>query len=381
MAHVKQADIVTDRPRLDRITITGWKSIKSVDNFKLDSTNVLIGANGAGKSNFISLFRMLGWMTQGSLQFHVGSLGGANGLLHHGASITPHLGIDLRFTTPAGVSEYQARLFHAAGDTFVFADEKIRQFEHESKEPDWTSLGAGHRESRLEASSRSEPESMASTSNFILRTLRRCVVYQFHNTSETARMRQKWDINDSYFLKEDAANLAPFLLRLQSASPKHYGLIVETLRQILPFFNDFELTPNDNTVYLQWREIGTDMLFGVHQASDGMLRTMALVSLLLQPMDGLPSVLILDEPELGLHPFAITSIAGLLRSVSTSVQVIVATQSAAFIDQFEPDEIIVVDRKGADSLFKRLNAIELNEWLQDYSLSELWEKNVIGGRP
>ncbi|MGO8670545.1 MAG: AAA family ATPase [Capsulimonadaceae bacterium] len=194
-------------------------------------------------------------------------------------------------------------------------------------------------------------------------------------------MRQKWDINDSYFLKEDAANLAPFLMRLQNKASRHYGLIVDTLRQILPFFNDFELNPNENTLLLQWREKGSDMVFGAHQASDGMLRTMALISLLLQPSTELPSVLILDEPELGLHPFAISTIAGLLKAASLTSQVIVATQSATFIDYCEPNDIVVVDRKGTVSEFKRLSSVDLEEWLQDYSLSELWEKNVIGGRP
>lgn len=381
MSKEDQSYNLASRPRLERITVQGWKSIKSIDNFPLDKINVLIGANGAGKSNFISLFRMLSWMTQGNLEFSTAVHGGANGLLHQGAAVTSQFVTELRFRNNVGVTDYHIKLIHAAGDTFVIADELVRQFPTGSAELNWITIGPGHRESRLEATGRLEPKPMAGIAKFILATLRQCLVYQFHNTSETSRMKLRWDINDSYVLKDDAGNLAPFLMRLQGKAPKHYGVIVDTLRQILPFFQDFELTPNENTVLLQWRERGSDMVFGAHQASDGMLRTMALVSLLLQPVGDLPSVLILDEPELGLHPFAIGTIGGLLRAVSATSQVIVATQSTTFIDQFEPHEIIVVDRKGSVSEFKRLNSADLNEWLQDYSLSELWEKNVIGGRP
>jgi predicted ATPase len=382
MSHGKKnVDQLGDRPKLDRITIRGWKTIRSLVDFHLDKINVLIGPNGAGKSNFISLFRMLGRdaIIQNNLQFYISKHGGANGLLHLGAASNPELTVEVRFKTTVGAYDYSVELAHAAGDTFVFAAERIRTSLSEGEELFWTALGTGHRESHLEVAAQSKGS--VRTASVILAMLKACVVYQFHNTSETSRMRQRWDINDSFFLKEDAANLASFLLRLQGETPKHYGLIVDTLRQILPFFNDFELIPSGSTVLLQWREAGSDMVYGAHQASDGMLRTMALVSLLLQPPDTLPTVLILDEPELGLHPFAINTIAGLIRAVSNTSQVIVATQSTTFIDQFEPHEIVVVDRKGAVSEFKRLSSAELGEWLEDYSLSELWEKNVIGGRP
>ena len=132
---------------------------------------------------------------------------------------------------------------------------------------------------------------------------------------------------------------------------------------------------------MKWRERGSDLEFGAHQASDGTLRTIALISLLLQPERDLPSVLILDEPELGLHPFAIDIVAGLLKSASLSAQVFVATQSMSLLNYFEPEDVIVVDRIGRESKFRRLNSIELKDWLEDYSLAELLEKNVIGGNP
>ena len=189
-------------------------------------------------------------------------------------------------------------------------------------------------------------------------------------------------MNDNRFLKEDGANIAPLLFRLKREEGHCYQRIVDHLRLILPFFSDFELEPDYNSLLLAWRERNSDLVFDVSQASDGMLRVIALITLLLQPDETLPDLLILDEPELGLHPAAINVIGGLIRAVSQKVQVIVATQSTAFVDCFDLSDIVVVEREGRESVFRRQENTEaLNEWLEEYSLSELWQKNVIGGRP
>jgi predicted ATPase len=219
------------------------------------------------------------------------------------------------------------------------------------------------------------------TARVIRHLLRQCVVYQFHNTSETARIRQRWDEKDNRFLKEDAANIAPFLFRLRESVPLAYRRIVETVRQVMPFFADFVLEPTNGRILLQWQEQQTDVVFGAHQASDGTLRTIALIALLLQPTEDIPAVLILDEPELGLHPFAINIVAGLVKSVSAHRQVLLATQSMTFIDHFEAEDIIAVNRKGRESEFVRPDPERLREWLDEYSLADLWEKNILGGRP
>ena len=219
------------------------------------------------------------------------------------------------------------------------------------------------------------------TPQVILGMLRRIIVHQFHNTSPTARIRNKWSVPDNRWLKEDGGNLAAFLLRLQNNEPAYYARIEDTVRLVLPFFATFELYPEAGNVLLRWREIGCDEVFDVSQASDGMLRAMALIALLQQPERDLPAMLILDEPELGLHPYAIEVLAGLIRSASKHVQVIVATQSVSLIDRFEPDDIVVTNRTGRETSFKRLSNVELSEWLNSYTLSELWEKNVVGGRP
>ena len=307
----------------------------------------------------------------------MGQHGGATALLHDGPSKPREIEADITIKTDAGDNQYAFRLFFAAGDTLIFADERYRfsRVDFYGVAP-WQETGAGHRAPQLLDRANED-----TTARVIRGLLQRIVVYQFHNTSDTARIRGKWTMYDNRFLKEDAGNIAPVLYRLRQTDMRCYQRIVDTIRLILPFFSDFDLNPDYNNLLLGWRERNSDQVFNASQASDGMLRVVALVTLLLQPDQDLPDVLILDEPELGLHPYAINIVGGLIRAVATRIQVIVATQSMPLVDCFEPEDIVVVEREGRSSTFKRLDSEALGDWLDEYSISELWEKNVIGGRP
>ena len=368
------------RNRLERITLKGFKTIRSLIDFEPRSQTVLIGPNGAGKSNFISFFRMMSWALSGpdKLAFHVSQHhGGARRILHDGPSHTREVEAELRIRTAAGKNDYAFRLFYAAGDTLVFADERYR-FTRTGSEgtAKWSTLGAGQKDPRLPGAAVENQ-----TAQVILKLLQRIVVYQFHNTSETARIRGKWPVDDHRWLKEDAANLGAVLYRLKTRNGLYYQRIIDTIRLVVPLFSDFELEPDSDNLMLQWRERDTDEVFSASQASDGFLRLISLVTLLLQPAKDLPDVLILDEPELGLHPSAIGLIGELISAAAAKIQVIAATQSVPLVDCFEPQDIVVVERPDRGSTFHRLDPATLNEWLAAYSLSDLWEKNVIGGRP
>ena len=365
--------------KLASITLRGFKTIQELESFQPRPLTVLIGPNGAGKSNFVSFFRMMSWMLadQGNLQIFVGQQGGAGKLLHDGPGMTREIEAELTIQSDAGQNQYFFRLVFAAGDTLIFADESYRFSRRGYGSPSpWTSAGAGHRGPAL-----MEKATEDTTARVIRDILQRIIVYQFHNTADNARIRGKWAVNDNRYLKEDAGNVAPFLFHLRERESWHYRRIVDNIRLILPFFSDFELVNDYGHMLLAWRERGSDQVFDASQASDGMLRVIALVSLLLQPEETLPDVLILDEPELGLHPYAITVVGGLIGAVSKSIQVIVATQSTALVDCFETEDIVVVEREGRQSVFRHLDSEKLEEWLEDYSLSELWEKNVLGGQP
>ncbi len=195
-------------------------------------------------------------------------------------------------------------------------------------------------------------------------------------------MKQVCAINDNQVLHPNGSNLAAFLFFLKEAHPKNYEDIRTAVQQVAPFFDDFVLRRNPlnkTTIQLEWREKGSDVPFLAHHLSDGSLRFMLLSTLLLQP--NLPETIIIDEPELGLHPFAINFLASLIKSVSKEKQIICSTQSVTLVNQFDPEDLIIVDRKDGQTVFNRLESDQVEKWLADYSLGDLWEKNWIGGRP
>lgn len=372
--------------KLNSVEIQGYKSIKHLKDFKLGNLNVLIGANGSGKSNFISFFKMLNAILdlEAGLGFFIEQSGRANSLLHDGASATPQIEGTLNFESIKGSNEYSFRLVHVAVDNLIFAEEKWRYSDktRPTTKASWIHppVQGGYRETNIIEAMNKEDK----TAQSLHHLMKRCIAYQFHNTSDRAGIKQYANVADGLFLKSDASNLAPFLFRLYNDDPEAYRRIVDTIKQIAPFFSDFVLEPERNSILLRWKEKGNPhTIFGAHQASDGTLRAMALVSLLLQPANTnvAPYVIIIDEPELGLHPYAINIVAGLLQSVSTRTQIIISTQSKTLVDCFTPEDIIVVDRIGRESKFSRLDSSDLEEWLDEYSLSEIWEKNIIGGKP
>jgi predicted ATPase len=363
--------------KLKSLTIKGYKSIKEIDKFEPHAINILIGPNGTGKSNFISFFKFLSWMLNsgGKLQEYVAYLGGANDILHDGVDVTKSIDAHIEILTSSGINEYLFSLMFAKPDKLVFKEEKYRFTSNRIPgELRWSSCGAGHEESHL-------PEVSNQTASVILNLLKKLVVYQFHNTSDTAPMRLKWSMSDGRWLKQNGENLGSFLFRLQNEDKPYYIRIVKYLRLILPFFDDFELYDEFGQILLRWKEIGTNKIFNAGQASDGMLRTIALISLLAQNPKDLPTVLFLDEPELGLHPSAIDAVAGLIKAASSHCQVFIATQSISLVNNFELDDLVVIDRKKRSSVYNRPDSNSLHVYLEEFSTGQIWEKNIIGGRP
>lgn len=362
--------------RLDQISIHGYKSIRALVNFPLGPLNVLIGANGAGKTNFISFFALLNQIVQNNLQVSVAQSGGANSLLYFGQKITAEIKIRLVF----GNNSYQCTLVPAAGDMLIFSDERMGYQKPRFAKSLEIELGGGHKETRLHEEARKRSE--FSIADYVLSTIKSWRVYHFHDTSTSARVKQQGDLNDNQSLRSDASNLAAYLYLLRETRNEYYQKIVATIRLVAPFFNDFSLRPNPlnpERIQLEWQEKGSDAYFNAQTLSDGTLRFICLTTLLLQP--SLPSTILIDEPELGLHPYAITILASLLKSASQTSQVIVSTQSVPLVNQFGPEEIVVVDRKEGQSTFERHASIDLENWLDDYGMGDLWEKNLLGGRP
>ncbi len=374
---------------LANITIKGFRSIASIKELALGAINVLIGPNGSGKSNFVSVFSFLQAIREGRLQDYVQRAGGADRLLHFGAKTTQTMEIALSFNNPGETKNgYQIQLIpteldqlapkpgdmHGGGESVYYWDTAIHDSPYKVTLIPPTAQG-------LEAEIISSTQHTAS---YVRRHLGSWLVYRFHDTSAASAMKRTADLNDNRFLRPDGSNLPAFLYYLRERHNGAYILIRGAVRQVAPFFNDFQLEPlrlDESKIRLEWRHERSDDYFDVSAFSDGTLRFIAMAALLLQPEALRPAVILIDEPEMGMHPYAITLLASLIKQAAAASQIIVSTQSSLLLDHFEPEDVLVADRVNGATELTRLNSADLEEWLEDYSLGQLWEKNEIGGRP
>ena len=373
-------------PRLASIDLSGFKSIGLSQHLELNEITILLGANGAGKSNLISFLKLLNSLVSDGLQYFVAKNGMADAICHFGAKTTQVIPFQITLSDADKLYAYQAELAYGIPNTLFFSKEMIHVLSHGKSILDQRVISQNPRESvLLDEPLGKTPLDIALTT--IRNILKKCQIYQFHDTSESSRLRNGCYIEDNYGLKQDAGNLPAFLYAMRTHRPNYYRRILEHIRAIIPQFVDFHLEPsaNDSTSILLncIGERGHDYLLGPHQLSDGSLRYIALTTLLLQPQEALPDIIVLDEPELGLHPAAIVSLAEMVNLASQHCQIMLATQSAALVNQFQPQQIAVIEynRQKGETEFSRLNRDSINLWLHDYSLGELWDKNVLGGRP
>ena len=365
---------------LDQITIQGFKSIRELKAFKLGSLNVLIGANGAGKSNFVDFFRMLRAMAEGGLREFVTKSGGGDGFFFNGPKETRQIFSELDF----GQNAYRFTL-EATADSEVMVKNEGALWKKDGGGSYWHEHGGGGKEASVKAWKRrkSTRGDWLSIEGHVHHSISRWMVYHVHDTSSTAPMRREWSAMDFRELRPDASNIAPFLAQLKIVHESCYQRIVETIRLIAPFFEDFLLElekKGDNEVFrLQWKQQGSSFPFQPWQFSDGTIRFICLATALLQPSP--PSTIVIDEPELGLHPVALEALSALIYEASLRTQIVISTQSSQLLDHFEPEQIIVVERLKGESVFRRLDKADLEQWIQDYSPGELVRKNIIETGP
>lgn len=368
-----------NRKKLSKVTIRGYKSIafdKPV-TLKLGDVSILLGANGAGKSNIISFFRMLGYMMSKSFGIYVEKSGTANSLLHYGSKKTPAMSGTLEFTDDKSVDSYHFSLSNAAPDRLIITEENIKWLRKTENKPYEVFLEPNFKESAL-------ADSKDYVAKSIYWMLAYCKVYQFHDSSNEGPLRQACPVDTANYLQSHGNNLPSFLLYLRDNYADSYKRIVDYVRDVVPQFQDFYLEPNNKTISLRWIDnSATDYRFNAYQFSDGSIRFIALATLLLQPAKTMPDVIILDEPELGLHPYAITQLAEMIKDASIHAQVIIATQSKDLVDHFDVDNISVVemDENTQSTSVTHLKEDDYKLWLEQYTVSELWDKNIIGGRP
>ncbi len=369
-------------PALDHLTIRGFKSIRALENFELTRLNVLIGANGAGKSNLVSFFLLLRALMQNRLERWIQEQGGISDLLFGGRKGTSGMYFETRF----GERGYRFRLRPTVSEGFILADE-ARFYEGATKsglrQRGWWELRGGSATTPEIVREVADGGPEAWLSRPVFEAVSRWIFYQFHDTSATAGARHAQIVEDSEFLRMDGSNVAPFLWSLRSRNRDAYLEILRACRLVAPWLDDFLLHEErlgpKTKVRLSWRARGSDFPMQPYHLSDGSLRFICLAAALLQP--DAPSTVVLDEPELGLHPHALAVLGELLGSASTRTQIIVATQSPLLVDQFAAADVVVVRNQRGESRFERLCESDYGEWLKEYRIGELWAKNVVDGGP
>ncbi len=359
---------------ITRIEIQGFKSIGSAD-VTLKPINVLLGGNGVGKSNFIAVFELIRQVYSQNLQHYVQRKGGVDKLLHFGKKKTKNIQLSLHFEENHTGHENKFNLQLAAGADHLFIESISTSF-----------YANGQWHDRAFEQNKNESEFGLIKENqafYVNKRLNEFEVYHFHDTGEHSPLKAVCDINDNRKLQADGSNLAAYLYFLKKKHPLSFDRIEKECQAIAPFFERFDLEPdrlNEQQIRLEWREKGNpNTYFNAHNLSDGTLRYIALLTLLLQPCP--PETIIIDEPELGLHPVAVNKLAAFIQKAAAKYQMIIATQSINLVDQFEPEDILLTERTHSGTVFRRLNAEELQDWLEDYSLGDLWGKNVFGGQP
>ncbi len=369
------------------VTVRGFKSIRALEDFELRGLNVLLGANGAGKSNLIGVFRMLSEFARDRLELFVRREGNADALLFGGRRRTSRMEVELSFS---GTDHRYALALEPVADGLALARDLMSSGVPQQAYAGVAASGAGS--AIAEAASipygghpeaRGAPIDDGEFAAYVFPAMRDWRVYHFHDTSEVAGMRASQTVRDNLRLKPDGANLGPFLRLLRERHPYEHREIVDAVRLVAPFFGGFVYRRDvDEYMELEWYHVDdADTPLRPMQLSDGTLRFMCLATLLLQPTALQPRLILIDEPELGLHPFGLALLAEILESVSKTRQIIVSTQSADLVSEFRPEDVVVVNRRDGESVFERLDSDDLQDWLKEYSLGDLWRANVTGGGP
>ncbi|MBC8551156.1 MAG: AAA family ATPase [Candidatus Brocadiales bacterium] len=362
---------------LKHIKVSGFKSIAKLD-LPMENINILIGANGVGKTNLISLFTFLSHLSRGKLRNYVETEGRAERFFHFGTRHTSEIMFDLRVGKNGYHVEFSPNL---DDDSLVFCKEYCTITISNKQWNLYPKMG----ESGFVSGKKADSERVK---KYTREYLEKCRVYHFHDTSNQALYKKTNKLVNYHYLEKDAANIAPFLYDLKNCEwgdSQSYQQIVSAIQSVAPFFHDFYLEPSgkadDEDIILRWMHKKHDTPFSANVLSDGTARFICLATLFLQPVSRRPDTIILDEPELGLHPAALNVLADIIRATAKETQVICSTQSVAFANLFEPEDFIVVDAEDGVSNFRRLEREPLEHWLEDYGMGDIWSKNLIGGRP
>jgi predicted ATPase len=350
------------------LRLSGWRSIVD-ETIELGPLNVVVGGNGSGKSNLLSVFRVLNAMIGGRLQ----SLFAADRAvddatddwIHHGVNRAKAIAVSLVLQTRTGVSTYGAAWERAGDGRMPFVDERIGFMRDGREEPYQRLLGDGHLETQLSDVSNRGDHTARVIHNFLARSR----FYSFSDLSADSLVRRPCPVQQNRFLAPNGQNAAAVLWRYQREHPDVFERIEAVVRQAFPEIQSIlpRLSPDGKLVSIDWKRRGTGNRFSLHTVSNGAILFLLMAMLTCQPSAELPLIMAIEEPELGLSPRGIDQLAELMRQASQECQILVTTHSPYLVDACDTEHVIVASQQNHQSQFRRLSDTALEAWLDEYT--------------
>lgn len=368
---------------IDWVAARGFRSFRDLKRLLLGQINLLIGPNGVGKSNLLMLLDFLAAIFNGRLQHYVRKMGGTEHLLHFGSSTTH--AIEIEVSLGGGSNSYSVQLELAEGDTLFVSREKAKFSGNRPKREAPFELDARPHSTEATISDIDHAKGQHPALQFVRNHIARWGVFHFDGTTRLATLRSTSTLGRPQPLVPDGSNLATFLYYLKHSHTMAYSQILRTVQVSAPFVKDFVLVPfgeGESSVRLNWAHAESNEVLDASTLSNGIVHLLYLSTLLLQPIHCMPSTILIDEPELSLHPLPLNMVGGLVRSAAAyGPQLILSTQSSSLLDGFDPNHVLVANRVSGETQISRIDQDKVTDFGQDYSLGELWEMNAFGGRP
>ena len=384
----------------ERIHIQGFRRLFDVD-IKLNPLNVLIGANGSGKTSILDVFSLLANSASGKLNESLSEQNGIDANLSNLAAANAGKSQFMSFELAMHVPSYKPIEYRLAispqGASYKIADELLSQyggrpepFKHIVAHHDnvvyyeWKLSKKGlvrpNWEYNPKESALSQVPKMFREPEDFRKRLASSTHYHVLDVSRRAPIRLPQQMRDATLPGHDGEDLVSCLFTLRETDPDRFELIEATLRAGFPSFERLNFPPvAAGTLAMTWKDRNSKYPFYMHQLSEGTLRFLWLVTLLHSP--GLTEVTMIDEPEVSLHPELLSLLADLLRDASNRTQLIVATHADRLVRFLQPSEILTINTndEGASEVICA-DELDLENWLKEYSMDEVWRMGRIGGR-
>lgn len=380
----------------ERITIEGYRRLFNVQIDMRDRPlTVMIGANGVGKTSLLEIFSLLAASANAQLANKISELGGLPDIVTRDRANS--IAISLSMSVPGYAPlDYQLEVA-LKGFTYEIALETLTQqnnrhalepFKHIDSRgldvkyfstEDQKLLRPNWDHNPLETSLAQVPKMYQEPEN-IRNRLASCTFYGALNVAPKSPVRLPQSMRPTSLPGANGEDLVSCLYYLRETDPERFEIIEDTLAATFPDFERLGFPPvAAGTITMTWKDKNFSKPIYMHQLSEGTLRFIWLITLLQSP--GLTAVTLIDEPEVSLHPELLRLLADMMREASQKTQLIVATHSDRLIRFLKPEEVLVCDAEDGLTTMRWGDSFNLEHWLEEYSLDQVWAMNLMGGRP